>query len=132
MIDGSSLNPMSAMRPRHLHRRTVWEYSPTCRKYWERKRLNRGAQSLTNCVTGPPLLLGPNYTRWLSICEPRCHVAPLTGVRVASCHASAPPAPRVGQPWLYHMASVPRRIHALVPRATSSSAGNKSPFSRFQ
>ena len=48
------------------------------------------------------------------------HGRPRGPVRVASCHASAPPAPRAGQPWLCHVASVPCRIHALVPRATSA------------
>ena len=60
---------------------------------------------------------------------PLCHVAPHTGVgmdawtRVSSYHVSAPyepPAPRVGHPWPCHVALAPRRIHAVVPRATSA------------
>ena len=45
---------------------------------------------------------------------------PCGPVCVASCHESAPLAPRAGRPWLCHVASVPRHIHALVPRATSA------------
>ena len=93
-------------------------HSPTRRKFWDKTRINRGAQLSFNCVTAPPLLPGSHYARGPSTCEPlTCHVAPLTGVRVASYHASAPPAPRACQSWLCHVASVPRCIHALVPRA---------------
>ena len=98
-------------------------HSPTRRIYLERTRLNRGAQLLSNCVTTPSLLPGSHYTRGPSYCHPylprgALHGRPHGPVRVASCHASAPPAPRVGQLWLCHVASVSRRIHALsrMPR----------------
>ena len=45
-------------------------HSPTRRKYWEKTRLNRGAQLSTNCVTVPTLLPGPHYTCGPSICQP--------------------------------------------------------------
>ena len=48
------------------------------------------------------------------------HGHPRGPIRMASCHTSAPPAPRAGQLWLCHVASMPRRIHAVVPRTTSA------------
>ena len=126
-------------------REIPWEHSPTRNRTVESKRLNRRAQSSTNCVTAPLSYQGPTIPVG-PLCQPYLprgapHGRPRGPVCVASCHASVPPAPRVGQPWLCHVASVPRRIHVLVPRATSarhlgplamsSPAGNKSPFSWF-
>ena len=125
-IDGSSLNLTSAMRPRHLHHRTVWGYSLTRRKYLERKRLNRGTQSSNNCVTaplsyqGPTIPVGPPYANRPHMPHGAPHTRPRGPVRVASCHASAPPAPRASQLWLCHVALVPRHNHVLVLRATSA------------
>ena len=83
----------------------------------------RGA--VTHLRYRPQLLTRAHYTRRPSICEPsyatwRPSWCPRGPVRVASCHASAPSAPRAGRSWLCHVASVPRRIHPLVPRATSA------------
>ena len=70
-----------------------------------------------------------HYARGPSNCQPTCHVVPHTGAhvdartRVASCHVSAPcapPAPRVGHRWLFHMASALRRTRAVVLCATSA------------
>ena len=74
----------------------------------------------------------PHYTHGTSICQPTCHVAPLTGVRVASCHSSAPRAPRAGQPWRCHVASThAMSARRLGPLATSSPAGKYPLFAIF-
>ena len=82
-----------------------------------------------NAIVLPPQLsYQGRLTSGPLTCRPSGHVAPLTSVRidrVASCYVSAPcapPAPRVGHPRLYHVSSVPRRIRAVVPRATSARA----------
>ena len=98
-------------------------HSPTLSKYWEKRLLNSGAQRSRYCVTTPTLLPGPRYTRGPSICQPYLtRGAHLDRVHcVATCRVSAPcapPAPRSGHPWLCHVASVPRRTHAVVPCAT--------------
>ena len=70
-----------------------------------------------------PLTCGP------SICNPPATWRPTRAsawtawTHVASCHVSAPcapPAPRMGHPRPCHVASAPRRIRAVVPRATST------------
>ena len=101
----------------------MWEHSLTRRKENPLARINRGVNSLINCLC--PL----SYRRekrkssatWL---RPPC---------VASCHASAPPAPRVGHPgsatwpqcrvapWVGPARHVSRRL------ATSAPTGNKTP-----
>ena len=120
--------------------KTCVGHSPTRKKYRDTARLNRGAQLSINCVTAPPILPRSHYTCGPSICElPQATVTPLTSVRVASCHASAPPAPRAG-----HLGSAtwpqcrvapqggPARHgqHLQLPLATSASAAN-NPFSQF-
>ena len=85
-------NPTPTARPRRLQKVRCVGHSPTRRKWWDKTQLNRGTQVSTNCVTaplsyqGPTMPMGPPTT------------TPLTSVRVASCHASAPPAPRAGHP----------------------------------
>ena len=72
---------------------------------------------------------GP-LTRGPFTCQSTCHVVPLTGVRVTSCHVSAPPAPHVGHARPCHVALcaashqrgslVPRQLHAKsAPRHVS-------------
>ena len=84
--------------------RTVWEHSPTRKEIWDKTHINRGAPlyyQLRYCPPPPPppqLLPGPT----ILVGPPRailtCHVVPLTGVRVASCHTLAPPTPCAGHP----------------------------------
>ena len=100
--------------------KTVWEHSPTRKKNRENPRLNRGAPFVDIALPSPTITRAPLCPWALLVRTLLCHVASLLGVRVASCHASAPPAPHAGRPWLCHVASVPCRIHALVPRATSA------------
>ena len=78
-------------------------HSPIRKKHWDTARLNRGAQSLSNCVTAPPLLPRPTIPVGPLTCHPYLprgtpHGRPRGPVRVAACHASAPPAPRAGGP----------------------------------
>ena len=105
-------------------------HSPTRRKCWEKRRLNRGGR---NCelialpfplsYQGPVIPVGPPFAVF------SYHVVPHTSAhmdprgRVASCHVAAPcvpPAPRVGHPRLCHVALALRGIRAMVPRATSA------------
>ena len=62
-------------------------------------------------------------TRGPSNCQPPCHVAPLTGVRVDPCGLLprvAPLAPRVGHARPCHVALVPRHICAGPAHHVSS------------
>ena len=76
--------------------------------------LTRSDACATSTLLGPTIPVGPPSA------NPPVPRGAHLGVRVASCHASAPPAPHAGWPWLCHVASLPRCIHALVPRATSA------------
>ena len=132
--------------------KTVWEHSPTRRKYGEILHLNRGAPlfkhsvTVPQCYQGSTIPVGPPPT-----CLP-CgtpHGRP-RGPRdgVASCHVAAPlcaSCAPCGPPGLCLMASVPRRTpwRSRAPRqplATSAAAWARSPrqpagnnpfFSRF-
>ena len=119
---------------------TVLEHSPTWRKYVDILRLNREAPYLGIALPSPNVTRA-HYTRGPSTCEPsatwRPTRAPTWTVRVASCHASSPPAPRMGRP-----GSATRPQCHVAPRvgparhvsrrlATSAPTGNKTPFSRF-
>ena len=78
-------------------------HSPTWKKYRDTTRLNRVAQSLSNCVTAPSLLPGPTIPVGPPHANPHPprgapHGRPRGPVPMASCHASAPPAPRAGHP----------------------------------
>ena len=68
--------------------KTVWEHSPTRKKKRKITRLNRGTDSPINIVLSPSI---SSHT-WRPTRRPR------GPVRVASYHASAPPAPRAGHP----------------------------------
>ena len=127
---------MLATRPRRLQGKTVWEHSPTRRKENPLARINRGVNSPINylcrlsyrtCTWRPtrtPTWPSGLLATWL---RPPC---------VASCHASAPPAPCVGCPGC---ATWPQcRVAPLVGPArhvsrrlaTSAPTGNKTPFFR--
>ena len=133
--------------------KTVWEHSPTPRKYWEITRLNRGAQMCVNCVTAPLSYQGPTVPMGPPTAVPTCHVAPHTGAHVdsrgcvAPCHVAAPL--RLMRPaWATHgSATWPQRRVAPVrwsraPRVsspelplTTSAPGvfvdQNTPFSQF-
>ena len=81
---------------RRLQGKTVWEHSPTRRKYPRLLQLNRGAPLCFHSVTIPPLSPGPTIPVGPPHANLTCQVAPVTGVRVACCHASPPLAPRLG------------------------------------
>ena len=90
---------------------TVWEHSPTRRKYVDTLRLNRGAPLFRHSVTVPQCYQGPLYP-WALHLRTLCHVAPHTGTHVDRPRGllprvSATCAPR-GPPGLCHVASVPR------------------------
>ena len=127
-IEGSCLDP--SVRCGHVtcNRKILWEHSPTRNKNKDIPHLNRGR---FNANALPPLI--PNQgplTHGPSTCRPHLPRGAPHGrphgpawTRVASCHMSvpcAPHAPRVGHPRPYHVASAPRRIRAVVPRATSA------------
>ena len=80
----SRWDPTLVTHPRRLQGKTVWEHSPTRRKRWKILRLNRGVDSPIN--RGVDSLY---YQPTRGAC---------TGIRVASYHVSAPPAPRAGHP----------------------------------
>ena len=94
-------------------------HSPTQRKEREMTRINRGALFCYHSVTVAPQLPGPTIPEGPPLTNPPAMWRPTrapTWTRPLGLlpRESAPPAPRVGQPWLCHVASVPRRIHALT------------------
>ena len=101
-------------------------HSPTRKKHWDTTRLNRGAQSLSNCVTAPPLLPRPTIPVGPPPAILTCHVAPLTGIRVGP--SAWPPATRQRHLRLAQVArALPRGLSAashleVVPRATSAAS----------
>ena len=131
--------------------KNVWEHSPTRRKGWEIMLLNRGAQSLANCVTAPLSYLGPTIPVGPPAAVPTCHVAPHTGAhvdprgRVATCRVSAPRArhlrpagaTRGSATWPQRCVAPTRWSRAqrvkssALPLATSSSAGKYPLFAIF-
>ena len=80
-MDSSRFHPMLVVMPRCLHIEDVWEHSPTRKKKWE------------NAIALPPQSYnhGP-LTRGPSNCQPLCHVASLTSVRVDPRGHAWPPA----------------------------------------
>ena len=112
----------------------MWEHSPTRRKENPLARINRGVNSPINCLCP----LSYRTCTWRPTRAPTWPSGlPATWLRppcVASCHASTPPAPRVGRPgsatwpqcrvapWVGPARHVSRRL------ATSAPTGNKTPF----
>ena len=114
-------------------RETVWEHSPTRRKYWETLQLNRGAPIYFQLRYRPSMLPGSHYSCGPSTCEPRTrHVAPLTGIRVGP--SAWPPATRQGHLCLVRATrALPRGLSdtshlEAVPRATSAPACHVSTY----
>ena len=110
--------------PHHLHIRTVWEHSPTREKIIEMATIkDRGAVRI--CVIARIYLPRPTnpWALHLPTSPTTWHPSRAsTWTRVASCHVSAPPTPRVGHTQPCHVASVPRRIRALVSHTKSAYA----------
>ena len=116
----------------------MWEHSPTRKKKRENLRLNRGAPLGYHSVTVPPCYHGPLYLWPLHLRTLMPHGAPHRRprgpVRVASCHASAPLAARVGRPGsaTWPQCRVAPRVgparHVSRRLATSAPTGKKSPF----
>ena len=130
-------DPTSIVRPCRLQGKTVWEHSPTRRKYLRLLRLNRGAPLRFHSVTVPPLLPGPTIPVGPPHAILTCHVAPLTSVRVAPFAWPAATRQRhLRLAWATQ--AMPRGLSAAshleaVPRATSAAARHvtlqvKTPF----
>ena len=99
-----------------------------------------------NCVTAPPLLPGPTIPVGPPHANPLTphgapHGRPRGPVRMASCNASAPPAPRAGHPssamWPQcrvaptRWSRAPRVSSPELPLATSAPVGKDSLFEIF-
>ena len=121
MIDAWRFHPTPTVRPRHLQRVNSARHSPTQNKR-QRIATIKATGAVRICVTAPIYLPGPTNPRALHIPtrlrRGAPHGHPRGPARVASCHMSTPPAPRLGHTRPYHVASVLRRIRPLVPRAT--------------
>ena len=115
----------------------MWEHSPTQKKHRKNLRLNRGAPLRYHSVTIPPLLPRPTIPVGPPHAILTCHVAPLTGVRVApSAWPAATCQRHLRLTWatraLPRGLSVASHLEA-VPRATSAAACHitlqvKTPF----
>ena len=118
-------------RSRYVHLtckgKTPRDFSPTRRKKKRRARLNIGTRYRI-CVTAPNYLPGPTIPVGPLFATPSPRGAPHGRMR-GPCHASAPPAPRVGHSGVAAWPKTSSR--RLGPLATSAPAGKHPLFANF-